>query len=451
MNALKRIGMVGMASFFWVLSIKGLGAEPIRTLTFSDVISLVTTQNLTLKQSAQQVALSEADVTVARAASHPDLNLSLSPTQNFNRTLDQTTYQTENQQQASIRASASSSITLYDGGANRAAYQAASHNLLSSNETWSDTRQRVIYTAASQFLQVSQDVELIRVAKENLVAQQEQFKRIEAFFEEGVRSRADVLQQQSAVAQAELQVLTAERNWTVDQLQLKQTLGLDPTEAIAVLPLKDTSDAPMPNNNVDDAIAARADVAAQEQQLMVAELGIQEAKAGYKPTLSLSGNLGTDYSSSNNLSGFQDQMFSVNPSFSVGLTLSFPIFDRSRTESNVKRAQVQLTQQELTMAQLKQAVAFEVELASADYHSAMKQREVRESTEEAAREALAAMEARYNTGAATLAELSQVRATYVDAASGLVEARYETMIRYLDMARTIGRIELAVNTLTGGI
>ena len=57
------------------------------------------------------------------------------------------------------------------------------------------------------------------------------------------------------------------------------------------------------------------------------------------------------------------------------------------------------------------------------------------------------MEERYNVGAATLVELSQARADYVDAAGQRVEAQYNSVLQRLNVEFYQGNIEQAVASL----
>jgi len=449
MVSYKRTKMVVLICLVNFLCIQKSVADTLQKLTFMDAIDLANTQNLTLKQSAQETALHQADVLQSRVASYPNLNISVTPTQNLNREQSQTG-SVVYQHSSSLQAVASSHMTLFDGGANHATYQAATKDLNASEASLKNMHQQVMYLTASQFLQVCKNAELIRVTQENLVAQREQLQLIDAFWQQGVRSKADFLQQQAFVAKAELDVLKAERNWQISQLHLKKTLNLPTTNILEVVPPNDilnNTNLTLKNNSISTAQTTRADILAQQHQTTAADWRIREAKSGYLPTLSLSGNVGTDYSSLNNISGFRDQAFNINPSINVGLTLTFPIFDRSQTQSKVERARVQLAQQELALRQVKQTVAFEVEQAVVDFQSAKKQHQVSTTTEAAAREALQAMEARYEMGVATLAELSQVRASFVDATSGLVEARYDVVIQYLNAALKLGQIDRVIANL----
>ena len=70
--------------------------------------------------------------------------------------------------------------------------------------------------------------ELIAVERENIAAQRQQLERIQAYWEQGTRSRAaDVLQQQATLAAAELRLLNAEQRRQLAELRLKETLQID--------------------------------------------------------------------------------------------------------------------------------------------------------------------------------------------------------------------------------
>ena len=340
---LRRQLIVALSTIVW-LSPGAVRAQEARTMTLSEAIAR--DRNIVLRLSTNQVALSETGVRKERANFYPNLNLSVTPSQRYGHAFDQATGGYKTQTNESMNVSASSSINLFNGFGDRAAYRSAKLDLNASKDALDYTRQRIFYQTASQFLQVNLNEELIRIEEENLDAQKQLLRQIQAFWEEGRRARADVLQQQAGVAQAELQVLNAKRTLAVSQLQLKQTLGLDPGEEIRfVAPELKTGEEPLPYHPetlIREALQARSDLGAQQQRIASAEEQITSAKAGYWPTLSLSMNTGTNYSSQSNLSGFSSQLFNANPSATVGLSLNLPIFDRAGTRSSVERAQVQL-------------------------------------------------------------------------------------------------------------
>lgn len=446
-----------LASVCTLVTIVMIGAGSVQAqaradaLTLGEAVRMAVDRNLSLRQSESQVALSETAVRQARANFYPNLNLSLTPSQRYAQAFDQASGSYQGQVSESLDLTASSSVNLFNGFGNRAAYRAAKLDQEASAQTLVQTRQRIVMETVSRFLQVNMDAELIRIEAQNLESQQQQLLRIQAFWEEGVRARADVLQQQAAVAQAELRLLNATRQHEVSKLRLKQTLNLNPAEDVrfAALSLsgRERSGTYVPAQLLRDALSTRSDIAAQQQRIGAAEQQIYSAKSGYWPSLSFSLSAGTNYSSQSQLSGFSGQIFDHNPSASAGLSLTFSIFDRSRTKSDVARAQVQLRNEQLSLETLEQTVSFEVQQAVLDYRTAGKQLEVTRTKENAAQEALAAMEERYNVGAAALAELSQVRADYVDAAGQRVEAQYNLVLQQLMVEFYRGHIEEAVKSL----
>jgi outer membrane protein len=173
-----------------------------------------------------------------------------------------------------------------------------------------------------------------------------------------------------------------------------------------------------------DALARRADLLAREKQLEASREQLTEAQAGYWPTLDLATSINSDYSSLSQRTGFSDQFLDDNPSAAIGLTLSIPIFDRQQTRHQV--AQARIRQDDARLSLLQQQLQAETELGQAlqDFGTAQKLIGVTAARLTASRQALDAVEERYRVGAATLVELTQARAQFVQAGYDRVKARY---------------------------
>ena len=101
-----------------------------------------------------------------------------------------------------------------------------------------------------------------------------------------------------------------------------------------------------------------------------------------------------------------------------------PIFDRLTSGRAIERANVQVDNAQLALEDQRQQVALEVRRAVLDREAAVARLNAADARVEAAAQALTATEARYQAGVATLFELSQSRAAFVDASSAQVRARY---------------------------
>mgnify|MGYP003623239737 FL=1 len=86
------------------------------------------------------------------------------------------------------------------------------------------------------------------------------------------------------------------------------------------------------------------DVRISYYSVLIAEQGLKVSKSGYSPTLSLSAGVGSGHTKNFNNYGTQ-----VNDKFTpqAGLSLSIPIFNASRTRTNVKQSRIALEQAEL--------------------------------------------------------------------------------------------------------
>ncbi|MEW6751349.1 MAG: TolC family protein [Candidatus Latescibacterota bacterium] len=422
-----------------ILALAGAPAALEGPLTLERAVRLALERSNGLRRLDNQVAQARTSVSQARAQSRPDLSLSVAPSERLGRTFEQSIGRVENQRSEGLSLRASSSLTLFNGFANQAGVQAARLDLNASQQELRRGHQAVAYETVSRFLAVFSTAEVVRVRQQSVEAQKQQLARIRAYHEQGTRSRADVLQQEASLASAELTLADAQRSREVALLDLRQVLRLDLSEPLQ--PVAPDLAGPRQEPAAWDAtgitreaLAERPDLEAQRLRIDAARQQLRRARATGLPALSLSASGGTSYSSLNRISGFGEQLADLNPSASVGLSLSFSPFDQERTQSAVTSATLALRNAELTLESGEQDLARSIQQAVLDYSAAWQRRGAAQAQRAAAAEALAAMEARYSTGAATFVELSQTRALHVEAEATWVESAYALALARLAVA-----------------
>jgi outer membrane protein len=196
--------------------------------------------------------------------------------------------------------------------------------------------------------------------------------------------------------------------------------------------------------NVEKSLASvldRPDLLAQQFRLDAAKQGIRVAQSGRKISVNASANLRTSHSSNNQLGNFGAQFFENQPDVSGGLSVSLPVFDRRRTETNIVRAKLQRDQEELDMADLMQAAETDFRLALLNFNSTKLQLKASKELLSSAEVALEAEQARYNAGAATLLDVTTLQSTRLDAAVSVEESRFDLFVNRLDIALQDGTIE----------
>ena len=97
----------------------------------------------------------------------------------------------------------------------------------------------------------------------------------------------------------------------------------------------------------------------------------------------------------------------------------------------------------LALESLRQDVGLQVRRVQLDYRSAREQMGAAEAQQRAADLALQTVQQRYQAGAATLVELSQARASQVQAASSLVSARYNLLFQHMLADYYLGELDPA--------
>jgi outer membrane protein len=182
-----------------------------------------------------------------------------------------------------------------------------------------------------------------------------------------------------------------------------------------------TRDAPTLDAMLASAYAQRADLRAEENRLEAAGQGIRIAKSGRWPTITLGADYGSDYTSSSDL-GLGDQ-FDQRRGGTLGLSFTLPIFNRGNTTAAIRRAEIETNNAQIALDALRTQVGLDVRRAYLDFNAAREQLSAADSQVKAAELALQAAQDRYQAGAATLVELTQARASQVEAASALVTAK----------------------------
>jgi outer membrane protein len=442
--------VAGVLALVSLAALSVANAQNARIITFQEAIRIALDQNTTVRAAQNAVALGKVGVSEARGVFLPNLTFSTNGSQNFGRNSDTLQNQSTSQNTRSASMGLNSGVTVFDGFGNVAQLRSAKFSDAASEQELVRTRETVAFTVASNFLALISNQEQLRVQRENLAAVAELERQIQTFVDNGARTIADLYQQQANVANARFAVLEAERTTELAKVDLIQTLQLDPTATYEFQAPADATAAAAATQLDLSSLQSRAsnqriDLKAEQARVEAADQNVKVARSNRWPTLSLNAGYSSSYNSISQTS-FSDQLDDRRGG-SVGLNVSVPIFDRLATSNATRRAEIQADNQRLQLENLQQDVALQVRRAHLDFQSAREQLAVAEAQVRAAEQALIASQDRYTAGASTLVELTQARATQVQAASSLVTARFNlqfqrTLVDYytgdLDPARLGG-------------
>jgi outer membrane protein len=395
-------------------------------ITFDDAIRIALRQSTSVQQAENANALDGVQVKQQKLAFLPDLRASASTAENVGRNFSQTDGQIIDQMSQSMSAGLSSSLTLFDGFKSTSALAQAKLDEQASGKDLARAKQTAVFTVASNFLGLVTQREQLGVQQENLASQQAQEAQIKQFVDAGTRPVSDLYQQQANVAAAKASVVDAQRAVDLAEVDLIQTLQLDPRAsydfATPAIPAATTGANVDLDALVTSALAHRADLIAQEARVDAAAQGVNQASASRWPTISVSAGYNTAFSSSADAALFSQ--LNDRRGGSIGIGISIPLFDKGSASLATQSAQIQQDNARLALEQQKRQVALDVRRAVLDLRSAGEQLTAADAQKKAAEMALTATQQRYQVGKATLVEVSQARAAQVQAESAQVKAKY---------------------------
>jgi outer membrane protein len=229
-----------------------------RTVTYPDALRIALQRNVAVRLAQNAQAVNDVSVSQAKMQFLPDLRASTQSAQSYGRTFSTSDGAIVNSTTQSVSAGLSSSITLFDGLRNVSSYRQAQFSSQAGEQDLARAQQTAVFMVASNFVAFVSQQEQLLVREQTLSAQEEQEKLVQAYVDAGSRPIADLYTQQASVASARLDVVQARRGVELAQIDIMQTLQLDPAGAFTFeAPLVDDSTL-VPTTAALDSLITRA-------------------------------------------------------------------------------------------------------------------------------------------------------------------------------------------------
>lgn len=319
--------------------------------TLQDCIDYAMEQNITLRKSRVTAESTAVDVKTAKAALFPSLSFSTS--QNMvNRPYQETSSVVSGSEIISNNSKTSyngnyglnAQWTVYNGSKRLKTIEQEKLNNRVAELDVATSENNIEETITQTYVQILYAAESVTVNESTLALSQAQYDRGKELFAAGSISKADLAQLEAQVSSDRYQLVTAQASLQDYKLQLKQILELDGEEEMNLyLPVLEDNRVltPLPAKTevYHAALALRPEIEANRLSVEASELGIDIARAGYMPSISLSAGIGTTNTSGSDFTFAQQVKNGWNNS--IGLSVSVPIFNNRQTKSAVQKAKLQ--------------------------------------------------------------------------------------------------------------
>ena len=320
-------------------------------------------------------------------------------------------------------------------------YLAARHSFAAAQLSAEDARDLVVLTVGNAYLLVIADQTRVSSVAAQVATSKISLDQAVANHQAGTAPLLDELRARVDYQSLQQQLIVAQNGLEKDKLALARVIGLPLAQKFNL-----TDTAPYSafdqidiDKAIRDAHANRKDLAAMVEQTKASEEQRKSATADRLPKLAFAGDYGD---------------IGVNLRHSHGTgdaqgTLSAPLFKEFQLRGEAQIAQSQLDTEKAQLSDLNAQVDADVRDALLDIASAQKQVEVSRSSVDLSNEELSEAQQRYANGVSDNLAVSQAEQSVAQANDQYVASLYRHNIAKLSLARALGAAQNYKNYLGG--
>lgn len=420
-------------ALFYILYLSCSSAGAQSPWTLRQCADYAVSHNIGVKQRANVERQRDIQLSTARNSRLPNLNLSAGETFSFGRaqTIDGT-YSNRNTNNTSFGLG--TNVPLFTGFSISNQIKLNQLNLEAAVQDLEKARNDIRMQVAQAYVQHLYDLELADVARRQVGIDSMQVKRLQALYENGKASQAELSQQQATLAKSQLTATQADNNRQLSLLTLSQLLELPSPEGFAIVrpsldeleSLAGVGSLESPEVIYQEALAFKPEIQAEQLRLRGTDHSIKLAQSALYPTISLNAGLQTNYYKTNGFEadGFFSQMKNNFAQY-LGVSLNYTLFNRLATRNNIRSARIDRENQQLALDNTKKTLYKEIQQAYYNAVAAQAKHESSKAAAQSGKDAFTLMQAKYENGKANITEFDEAKNRYLNAESDYVQARYE--------------------------
>lgn len=334
--------------FLLLALMTSLGVSAQKQWTLDDCINYAMQHNIDLQQVRLTQKSATEDVKQSKAALLPTLSASTNQSVNYDPWDEFSTDKVSYNGTYTINAQ----WTVWNGGQNTNQLKLNKLREKDSNLTLLESSNSVQEAIAKLYVQILYQKEAIEVNRQSLETSKKNEERGQQMVEVGQMSKADLAQLTAQRATSEYNVVEAETQLSNYKLQLKRLLELTGVMEfdIASTAASDNqalTEVPALQEVYETALLQRPEIQSAQLGIESSKLQLKIAKAGWMPSVNMTGNVGTStFTSSSNSWGKQ---MKTNFGTSAGVGITLPLFDGRKTKTNVQKALIAQEQAQLTL------------------------------------------------------------------------------------------------------
>ncbi len=414
--------------------------------TLQECVEYALQNNISIKNSALDIELSNIDKKGAYGSFLPSINATASHSWNIGLNQNITTGLLQNQTTQFTSIGGNVGIDIYNGLLNQNRLRRANLAIIASQYQLKKMQDDVSLNVASAYLQILFNKENIKVQNEQVALNDRQLNRTQELVNAGSTPRGDLLDIKAALADSRTKVAQAENALLISKLSLAQLLQLEEFSDFDVVDtnLEAQQSEVMfqtANSIYEKALENRVEVKLANANLDLAAKDVRIARAAYQPNLQgfYSFNSRISYSQqpifdgTGNLIGFANptflNQFRDNKGQNFGLQINIPILNGFTARNNVDRAKVAVERAKIGVTQSETDLERTIYQAFTDANGAFKTYESAEVAAEARELAFNYAKERFDVGMMNTFDYNQAQTLYSNAQSEVIRTKYDYIFR----------------------
>ncbi len=484
MEYMKRI-IIGALLIVSVVAVESFGQTTTRILTFEEAVKIALDNSVLLSQQKNNLELSQAQKNSSIASIGPNVQLNGQAYQVNGNSFNNQTGELINGVRDVVTGSISANMNIFSGFYRINSIKQYSNQLEAQSYFVHRTAQDVINTVSLQYLTVMQDVELLKIAKENFEALDKQYEQVKEKVNLGALSPVDEYNQEALTKGGELRLVQAEINLNNDKALLTQTLLLDPFESFEVeQPNWDVNLIGSEKLDMQELTSRakqyRGDYLRAVSTEAASKYGMKATSSLMMPSISAFANYGSAYNFQHDVpdsvqfsktiivndasatSGyslqnqtlpgmnsnpdsprpFSDQFRKDNVYKSYGLQLTIPLFNGLQNKTTYMQQKVQYRNNQLTRKNLEYQINNDVLRVIRNYEGAKKAFAISVDQQKAAATAFEFETERYNLGVTSFVDYTNANRVFVQAQTDRAQAEYRLVFQKILLEYAVGTLKV---------
>jgi len=418
-----------------VLSGAALGQEkPVKVLTLDEALSIAAERNRDI-QKAKEFRNQVTGVYVeVRSAALPQLTITANGVNSRDESQEAMGPFVPSKRNTRA-AEVGVSQTLFTWGQVSAGIRAAKVGLATADDQLRIFRQAAFRDVSASFYDILLAKELYRISIQNLEQKNRHFDEASKKYSAGVATDYDVLVSKVDIDNAQPAVIRSENLIRIGRERLRFLLATEGTE-VDVQGTLETAVSSYPNFEevLEVAFKNRPEVSDVRHRIQIAQELVTIEKAGNKPRLDLKADAGWRYLEAGSEHG-------SGPAGSVGLFITYPIFDGLRTQGRVSQAKSTVSTLKIEEAKLLDAIRLQVRDACNAVMEAGEIIRALSGTVTQAERLLTMAEKGYEYGVKTRLDVEDAQLNLVQTQGNLARAKRDYLVSLVNLEYVMGRLD----------